>query len=96
MRSIYDVEYWKELNSEIGNLQNSNGNPLVIGCNYHTTWQSNKKMRFVLTDIIQSTNGGLKAVLKTRTTLNMFTANLDDLIFINTKHNIEKSKLYKL
>jgi hypothetical protein len=88
------IEHYKELNSEFGINENTNGEPIVIGCNYHTTWQSHKDMRFILSDMMYK-NGKLRAVLKTRRTKNMFTSDLDDLIFITTKHNIQKSKLLK-
>ena len=32
-------------------LKNTEGEIIVIGCNYHTTWQSNKSMRFVLSEV---------------------------------------------
>lgn len=60
-------------------------NKLTIGCNYHTKWQSNKAMRFVLTEV-----KGNKALLKTRTTNKQFWTNVSDLIFIETKYNREK------
>lgn len=66
---------------------NSTGNRIIVGCNYHTTWQSNKGMRFVLAGI---ENG--KARLQTRNTNKSFLTNLDDLIFINTDHNKRKAK----
>jgi hypothetical protein len=69
--------------------RNSRGSLIVVGCNYHTTWQSIKSMRFVLSEI-----DGDKARLTTRTTGKSFWANLDDLIFIDTAHNIRKA--YKL
>jgi len=60
---------------------------LVIGCNYHTKWQSHKAMRFVLAEIKND-----KARLITRNTNKSFWTKIDDLIFIDTKYNIEKSK----
>lgn len=42
-------------------------NPIIIGCNYHTTWQSHKAMRFVLAEI-----KGDKARLYTRRTKKIF------------------------
>lgn len=60
-------------------------NNLTIGCNYHTKWQSNKAMRFILAEI-----KGDKALLKTRTTNKQFWTNISDLIFIETKYNKEK------
>lgn len=59
---------------------------LVIGCNYHTTWQSNKSMRFVLVEI-----KGDRARLQTRNTKKDFWTNISDLIFIETKHNKQKA-----
>lgn len=61
---------------------------LVIGCNYHTKWQSNKAMRFVLSEIIDSEN----VILKTRTTNKTIKAKTADLIFIQTTYNKKKSK----
>ena len=59
---------WKEMNAN-GNLpiRNVNGALIVIGCNYHTTWQTHKQMRFVLTEI-----KGNKARLQTRTSRKRF------------------------
>ena len=59
---------------------------IVIGCNYHTTWQKHKAMRFVLVDV-----QGTKARLKTRTTNKIFWTDVKDLIFIETKHNRAKA-----
>ncbi len=59
---------------------------LVIGCNYHTTWQKYAGMRFVLTGI-----NGTKAKMKTRKTNRRFETNISDLIFIETEHNINKA-----
>ncbi len=61
---------------------------LQIGCNYHTTWQSNKAMRFVLVALI----GDDKAVLQTRVTNKRFTTKVSDLIFIESEHNVKKAK----
>ena len=36
-------------------------NKLIVGCNYHTTWQSHSAMRFVLVEIKSD-----KARLKTK------------------------------
>ena len=60
---------------------------IVVGCNYHTKWQSNKAMRFVLKEI-----KGDKARLATRITNKDFWTNVTDLIFIETKHNKEKAQ----
>ena len=67
---------------------NKAGEPLIEGCNYHTTWQSNKRMRFVLDMVLD--NG--RVVLKTRNTKRRFSTNADDLIFIKTDHNCIKAK----
>ena len=74
-------EKYKDL--QIDNLSNC---VLVIGCNYHTTWQSHKRMRFVLTEI-----KGTKARLQTRTSQKDFWTDLKDLIFIETAHNKRKA-----
>lgn len=60
---------------------------LVIGCNYHVTWQSHKAMRFVLKEV-----KGDRARLITRTTKKSFWVNVADLIFINTSTNKSKAK----
>lgn len=60
---------------------------IKIGCNYHTTWQLNKAMRFILVEMKDN-----KARLQTRNTKKDFWTNIEDLIFIQTKHNINKSK----
>ena len=60
---------------------------IQIGCNYHTTWQSDKSMRFVLVEI-----KGDKARLQTRKTKRDFWTNVSDLIFINTYINRKKIK----
>ncbi len=62
---------------------------LIIGCNYHTTWQKNPGMRFVLTSISED---GMTATLETRKTNKKFKTKVTDLIFINTSYNIEKAK----
>lgn len=59
---------------------------IVVGCNYHTKWQSHKAMRFVLVNV-----EGEVATLKTRTTNKRFTTNVNDLIFIMSSHNIYKA-----
>lgn len=65
-------------------------NPIIIGCNYHTTWQSEKAMRFVLAEVV-----GQKARLITRRTKKSFWTNVEDLIFIQSEHNIKKAKNVK-
>jgi len=79
---------WKEMNTN-NNLptHNVNGALIVIGCNYHTTWQTNRRMRFVLTDV-----KGNKARLQTRISGKDFWTNLKDLIFIETNYNKQKAK----
>ncbi len=59
---------------------------LNIGCNYHTTWQSHKAMRFVLVEVKDG-----KARLQTRNTGKDFWTNVEDLIFIPTRHNFQKA-----
>lgn len=59
--------------------------PIIIGCNYHTTWQKHKAMRFVLREV-----NGNKARLITRNTEKDFWTDLGSLIFITTSHNIQK------
>ena len=60
-------------------------NPIVIGCNYHTTWQSQPGMRFKLTGI-----DGNKAHLKSWKS--DFYTDINSLIFIESAHNIAKAK----
>lgn len=60
---------------------------LAVGCNYHTTWQSHKSMRFILVRI----KGNL-AYMKTRNTLKKFWTPIESLIFITTSYNIRKAK----
>jgi hypothetical protein len=62
-------------------------NRLVVGCNYHTKWQKNSRMRFVLVEL-----SGNRARLQTRTTGRDFYTHIDDLIFIDTDYNIAKAK----
>jgi len=59
---------------------------IVIGCNYHTKWQKYSAMRFVLKEV-----NGDKARLITRNTGKDFWTNVSDLIFIMSKHNIDKA-----
>lgn len=66
-------------------------NPLIVGCSYHTKWQKEKSMRFVLVEIRED-----KARLITRTTKKDFWTSTKDLIFIKTTHNMLKAdRLYK-
>lgn len=60
---------------------------LVIGCNYHTKWQSHPGMRFKLVEI-----KGDKARLITRQSRKDFWTNVSDLIFITSDHNKIKAK----
>jgi hypothetical protein len=60
---------------------------LVNGCNYHTTWQSIPGMRFVLVSF-----NDRMAVLRTRTTHKVFTTLIENLIFIESDHNIRKAE----
>lgn len=66
---------------------NEKETPLVIGCNYHTKRQSHPAMRFVLDEVLWET-----VILKTRTTNKTIKCNKNDLIFIKSKHNIEKAQ----
>lgn len=59
---------------------------IVIGCNYHTKWQTDKAMRFVLLGIQLN-----RALLGTRKTHKRFWTNTEDLIFIRTQYNIDKA-----
>ena len=61
---------------------------IVIGCNYHTKWQSNKGMRFVLVEI-----NGNKARLQTRKTYKDFWTNIEDLVFIDSVYNQKKANI---
>jgi hypothetical protein len=60
---------------------------IEIGCNYHTTWQAHKAMRFVLVEL-----KGDRARLKTRVSKRDFWTDVKDLVFIETKHNKRKAK----
>ena len=60
---------------------------LVIGCNYHTTWQSHPAMRFVLVEVKDD-----KARLKTRASRKDFWTDVKYLIFIDTNYNRNKAK----
>ncbi len=61
---------------------------IAVGCNYHTTWQKHKAMRFVLVEI-----KGDKSRLKTRQTNKDFWTNVKDLIFIESNYNKRKAHL---
>lgn len=65
---------------------------LVKGCNYHVKWQSNPGMRFVLKSVSVD---GKTCVLGTSRTNKEFSAKVSDLIFITSKHNIEKADRYE-
>ena len=60
---------------------------LVVGCNYHTVWQSKKSMRFVLVEL-----KGDRARLQTRNTGKDFWTNVSDLVFIETDYNKQKAE----
>lgn len=68
-------------------MKNVHGHPIVLGCNYHTTWQSRSGMRFVLKSVNMQ-NG--TAVMITRRTKKQFTTNINDLIFIDSSTNRDK------
>ena len=63
---------------------------LVIGCNYHTKWQSDSRMRFILKEI-----KGDKARLATRISKKDFWTDVSDLIFIETSYNKSKAERLK-
>lgn len=65
---------------------NKTPNPIIIGCNYHTSWQKYAGMRFVLSEINND-----KARLETRTTKKSFWTDISDLIFISSEHNRKKA-----
>lgn len=71
-------------------IQNSQGQLIVIGCNYHTAWQTEKSMRFVLSKVKDG-----KARLLTRQTSKDFWCDINDLIFIRTHHNFNKAQRYR-
>ena len=73
------VKQWKEIGSAPFVKEELT---LVVGCNYHTTWQSDKRMRFVLSEL-----KGNRARLTTRTGGKSFWTDTKDLIFITTNHN---------
>lgn len=68
-------------------MQNKDKNLVVVGCNYHTTWQSHKAMRFVLAEV-----KGNRARLVTRGSNRNFWTSVDSLIFIKTGYNFDKAK----
>lgn len=68
--------------------KNSKGEPIVLGCNYHTTWQKFKSMRFVLHSVNWDRG---TAILITRRTKKTFSTKMDDLVFIDTKNNRYKA-----
>lgn len=68
-------------------INNFEENPIVIGCNYHTRWQANKAMRFVLKDV-----KGNRARLITRRTKKDFWTDIKDLIYIDSQANRIKYK----
>ena len=80
-------DMWKVMNADSSlPTHNVSGTLIVIGCNYHTTWQSYKQMRFVLAEV-----KGEKARLQTRTSHKDFWTDLKDLIFIDSGHNRRKA-----
>ena len=70
-----------------GVLQNVIGSEVIVGCNYHTSWQSDSRMRFVLSEV-----KGEKARLTTRNSRKNFWTNVDDLVWIDTRHNNKKGE----
>ena len=61
-------------------------NSIVVGCNYHTTWQAHPGMRFVLKSVQGDT-----AILITRRSKKTITTHVDSLIFIMTDYNKSKA-----
>ena len=85
---VWLKDRWKVMNSDSNlPIHNVSGTLIVIGCNYHTTWQSHKSMRFVLTEV-----KGDKARLQTRTSRRDFWTDLKDLIFIDSNYNKKKAR----
>lgn len=60
---------------------------IVVGCNYHTTWQKDPRMRFVLVEVKEN-----RVRLQTRRTRKDFWTDLKDLIFIESNYNKNKAK----
>lgn len=58
---------------------------LVIGRNYHTTWQNNKFMIFVLKELYRD-----KALLVTKTTGKRFWTKRSNLIATDANYNLNK------
>ena len=85
---VWLKDKWKEMNADSNlPIYNVSGTLIVVGCNYHTTWQTHNQMRFVLTEV-----KGNKARLQTRTSRKDFWTDLKDLIFIETNYNKQKAK----
>ncbi len=85
---VWLKDRWKVLNADTSlPTHNTIGEPIVIGCNYHATWQSNKQMRFVLTEV-----KGDKARLQTRRSQKNFWTDLKYLVFIDSNYNKSKAK----
>ena len=88
MGLIHTAAEFKAMNGT-SPIYNTTNNLLVIGCNYHTTWQGHKQMRFVLTELKDD-----KARLQTRNTRKNFWTDTKDLIFIETGCNRAKARDY--
>ena len=86
VRQVFELikEYIKTI--QIMDSKTDTSQKLVIGCNYHTTWQKHSAMRFVLVEI-----KGSKARLQTRNTGKDFWTDIKDLIFIETNYNKRKA-----
>ena len=63
-----------------------NKNSIIIGCNYHTTWQKHPAMRFILVDVKED-----KVLLKTRVTKKQFWTDKSTIQFIMSNYNIRKA-----
>lgn len=71
----------------IDHHEHFNEQSIVIGCNYHTKWQSHPAMRFELVEV-----DGNRARLITRNSGKDFWTDVSDLIFIMTPYNIGKAQ----
>lgn len=73
--------------------KNKRNQDIVIGTNYHTTWQSSTSMRWILL-YCKKKNGLWYAMLGTRGSNKVVWTNMDDLISIKSVHNKNKKKEY--
>ena len=85
---IHTRAEFRKMNGNVP-IYSPTGMLLVIGCNYHTTWQQHKNMRFVLMELTED-----RARLRTRNSGSDFWTDIKDLIFIDSNHNKDKAKDY--